>query len=115
MTRLATIVVVIAVVAGSASAEDTMRHAQRVRRTGIGLSIAGVGCEVATLALWGAAVGMIDAHGFNYGSDPPGYWPVFGLAVATSAAVPLLLVIGIPMWAAGSRRVQALHRAAQAP
>ncbi|MCU1280447.1 MAG: hypothetical protein JWM53_3993 [bacterium] len=95
----------------SAAAEDTMQHAQRVRRAGIGFSIAGVGCEIATVALWGAAVGIIaDTHTRcgEYCSDPRAYWPVAGLAIATSAAVPLLLVIGIPMWAIGSHRVNAL-------
>jgi len=99
-----------ALAANAALAEDTMQHAQRARRAGIGVSLAGVGCEIATVALWGATVGIISSTR-NYGEytqEPSYYWPVFGFAVATSAAVPLLLAIGIPMWAGGSHRVNVL-------
>lgn len=86
-------------------------RAQRLRRVGIGLSLSAIACEVATLALWGAAVGIIDSRSSEYGSDPPAYWPVFGLAVATTVAVPLLLASGVPLWSIGAHRLNAPKRA----
>ena len=92
----------------SLSPDETAKidHARRLRRAGIGLSIAAIATEAATLALWGATIGIIDDTHSRYGeyhAEPAAYWPVFGLAVATSTAVPLLLAVGIPLWSVGAQ------------
>jgi hypothetical protein len=83
-------------------------QARQLRRTGIALTFSGVACEVTTIALWGATVGVANASGFDrYSPDPPAYWPLFGLAIATTVVAPILLGTGIPpvvRWCASTAR-----------
>jgi hypothetical protein len=92
--------------AGPSAADlDAIAHERKVKRVGIGMSLAGIGSEVATIAFWSATVGIISNHHDEYSSDPPAYWPIFSFAVATSVVAPLLLGIGIPMWSVAARRL----------
>jgi hypothetical protein len=95
---------------GALDAQQASRidRARRLRRTGIGLTTAGLVCEAATLILWGVAADMINSSHSQfgeYGPDPAGYWPVFGFALGTAVAAPLLLADGIPLWSIGSHRL----------
>ncbi|MCU1282414.1 MAG: hypothetical protein JWM53_5960 [bacterium] len=87
-----------------------IERAQRLRRVGMGLTLSAIGLEVATLALWGGVIAIVGSRSSEYGPDPPAYWPVLGLAVGTTVAVPLLLSAGVPLWSIGSRRINELKR-----
>ena len=85
-------------------------HDRRLKRAGIGLTLAGVSAEVAAISLWGATVGIVSNRRDEYSSDPPAYWPVLSLALATSIAAPMLLGVGIPLWSVAARRLERTAR-----
>jgi hypothetical protein len=97
---LASVLLLLLLLCGDAHAKE----GRAMRNAGITLTAIGLACEVVTIVLWASWVQAInDAHSRygEYGSVP---FDMGGAAIGTSAAVPLLLGVGVPLWAVGARR-----------
>ena len=88
-----------------------VRHARDLRSAGIALTMAGIACEIATIALWTGWILQLNSNNDRYGDEGGGPGVPFTLAaagIATSAAAPALLISGITMWSVGAHRQERL-------
>ena len=78
-------------------------EARGMRIAGQTISLLSVACEVTTMVLWVSAVVQADDDLRRNGEYGPPLSPaLFLAAISTSAAVPLLMAIGIPLWSVGA-------------
>lgn len=88
-----------------------VRRARDLRSAGIALTMAGIACEIATIALWTSWILQLNDRNGRYGDEgggPPVPFTLAGAAIATSAGAPALLISGITMWSVGAHRQQQL-------
>ncbi len=84
---------------------NEVENARAMRNAGIGLTAAGLACEVVTIALWATTVVRFNDYHSQYGEHgPPTTTDLVTPAIATSVIAPMLLGVGIPLWAVGAHR-----------
>jgi hypothetical protein len=88
-----------------------VRRARDLRSAGIALTMTGIACEIATIALWTGWILQLNALNGRYGDEgggPSVPLTLTAAAIATSAAAPALLIGGITMWSVGAHRQERL-------
>lgn len=83
-----------------------LQRARAMRHAGVALSAVGIACEVASIALWASWVHAVDDARARSGEWAHVPFDLGAGAIATSAAVPVFLGAGIPLWSIGARRAK---------
>ena len=81
-----------------------LQRARALRDGGVALSAIAIACEVVSIALWASWVSAIDDAHSRFGEYAHVPFDLAAGAIATTASVPLLLGVGIPLWSIGARR-----------